>query len=62
MDLLTHNVPSNKFHNLTKREQAAYKSHLYNKYIIIKPAEPANEGSPFVHTMRVHTMAALRTS
>ena len=39
MDLLTHNVPPNKFHNLPRGEQAAIKSLSDNKSIIIKPAD-----------------------
>ena len=39
MDLLTHKVPSHKFHNLPKGEQAAIKSLSSNKSIVIKPAD-----------------------
>ena len=39
MDLLTHKVSPNKFHNLLKEEQLAIKSLSNNKAIVIKPAD-----------------------
>ena len=39
MDLLSHGIPPNKFHNLSKGEKLAIKTLSSNKNIIIKPAD-----------------------
>ena len=39
VDLLTHQVPKNKYHNLTRGEQLAIRSLSSNRHIVIKPAD-----------------------
>ena len=43
MDLLSHGIPPNKFHNLSKGEKLAIKTLSINKNIMIKPADKGQD-------------------
>ena len=43
MDLLSHGIPPNKFHNLSKGEKLAIKTLSTNKNIMIKPADKGQD-------------------